>query len=84
MGIYRINGTFKDFPLYKQDGGEHYIYFDGSAWKIGARIGHSYGWLMSKEQTNLDCNLGWEYLLDNGEWSSKDKTLTVEPIKGNY
>ena len=40
-------GTYNGKPLYKQDGGEHYLYYNRelSTWMVGPQVGKNYGWL---------------------------------------
>ncbi len=50
LGVYRmVKVRNDDRPVYKQDGGEHYLYFHETytVWMVGARPGHDYGWLRS-------------------------------------
>merc|ERR1719361_336306 len=69
LGVYRMVDSHHDRPVYKQDGGENYIYYSRSskAWFVGTVVGHPYGWLRngSKEASEQgwvpDLPGGWEY-----------------------
>ena len=47
LGVYRMIDSYNDRPVYKQDGGENYIYYSAAScsWLVGAVVGHQYGWL---------------------------------------
>ncbi len=52
MGVYRLIGRYDNRPLYKQDGGEHYLYHNKTfgAWMVGPQIGKNYGWLRKQRE----------------------------------
>lgn len=98
MGVYRLIDTFNDHPLYKQDGGEHYLYYHKSleAWMVGPQVGRNYGWIRNAEKGQKqgrllpqDLQSGWQYQPltceggeGNSKWMSDDHTLKVEPLRG--
>ena len=47
LGVYRMIDSYNERPVYKQDGGENYIYYSAAScsWLVGAVVGHQYGWL---------------------------------------
>ena len=60
LGVYRMVDSYNERPVYKQDGGENYIYYRWArslawtdsctsaascSWLVGAVVGHQYGWL---------------------------------------
>jgi len=61
--------SYNDRPVYKQEGGENYIYYSATScsWLVGTVIGHQYGWLRnqsdnaSKSRWLPDLSSGWEY-----------------------
>jgi len=69
LGVYRMVDSYNDRPVYKQDGGENYIYYSSmsNTWFVGTVVGHQYGWLRngSEEASNKrwlpDLTSGWEY-----------------------
>jgi hypothetical protein len=87
--------SYNDRPVYKQDGGENYIYYSAASnsWLVGTVVGHQYGWLKnSSEQASSkrwipDLRSGWEYrpLVRSGEirdtWLSDDGTMRIESLR---
>jgi len=69
LGVYRMVDTYSDRPVYKQDGGENYIYYSSasSSWLVGTVVGHEHAWLRntSEEAPSTrwvpDLQAGWEY-----------------------
>ena len=47
LGVYRMVDSHHDRPVYKQGGGENYIYYSraSKSWFVGTVVGHPYGWL---------------------------------------
>ena len=47
LGVYRMADSHCDRPVYKQDGGENYIYYSNisGSWLVGTVVGHQYAWL---------------------------------------
>ena len=47
LGVYRVVDTYCDKPVYKQDGGENYIYYSSASasWLVGTVVGHQHAWL---------------------------------------
>ncbi len=47
LGVYRMVDFKHGKPVYKQDGGEHFLYFqrDVRAWMVGTKMGHKFGWV---------------------------------------
>jgi len=94
MGVYRMIDQYNDKPAYKQDGGEHYMFFNAklSCWMVGSRVGQNYGWMRneSKNQNDKlipDMTTGWHYqpLAQEGnieaKWMDDDQTLRVEALR---
>merc|ERR1719348_2653557 len=69
LGVYRMVDSYNDRPVYKQDGGENYIYFSSvsNTWFVGTVVGHQYGWLRNGSEAASsrrwlpDLKSGWEY-----------------------
>jgi len=69
LGVYRMVDSYNDRPVYKQDGGENYIYYSSmsNTWFVGTVVGHQYGWLRngssaaSSKRWLPDLSSGWEY-----------------------
>eukprot|EP00092_Neocalanus_flemingeri_P038985 GFUD01042439.1.p1 GENE.GFUD01042439.1~~GFUD01042439.1.p1 ORF type:complete len:1369 (+),score=525.37 GFUD01042439.1:46-4152(+) len=69
LGVYRMVDTYNDRPVYKQEGGENYIYYScaSSSWLVGTVVGHQYGWLRNSSTAASstrwlpDLSSGWEY-----------------------
>ena len=83
LGVYRMVDSYNDRPVYKQDGGENYIYYSSASWLVGTVVGHSYGWLRNTGSARWlpDMSTGWEYTVQ-GSWLSDDGTLRIEPLQG--
>jgi hypothetical protein len=97
LGVYRMMDSYNDRPVYKQDGGENYIYYSAASntWFVGTVVGHQYGWLRngSEEATSRrwipDLRTGWEYRplvrsaasIGHNTWLSDDGTLRIESLK---
>merc|ERR1711892_260848 len=95
LGVYRMVDSYNDRPVYKQDGGENYIYYSSASasWCVGTVVGHQYCWLRngstaaSSARWLPDLSTGWEYRpLTRGEdslssWQSDDGTLRVESLR---
>ena len=52
LGVYRMVDTYSDRPVYKQDGGENYIYYSSatSSWLVGTVVGHEHAWLRNTSE----------------------------------
>merc|ERR1719348_1697511 len=52
LGVYRMVDSYNDRPVYKQDGGENYIYYSSTSntWFVGTVVGHQYGWLRNSTE----------------------------------
>eukprot|EP00092_Neocalanus_flemingeri_P000845 GFUD01000902.1.p1 GENE.GFUD01000902.1~~GFUD01000902.1.p1 ORF type:complete len:1362 (-),score=529.35 GFUD01000902.1:116-4201(-) len=69
LGVYRMVDTYNDRPVYKQEGGENYIYYSSasSSWLVGTVVGHQYGWLRNSSTAASSARWlpdlvgGWEY-----------------------
>lgn len=69
LGVYRMVDSYNDRPVYKQEGGENYIYYSSAScsWLVGTVIGHQYGWLRNQSDSAAasrwlpDLSSGWEY-----------------------
>merc|ERR1711902_133275 len=93
LGVYRMVDSYNDRPVYKQDGGENYIYYSSSSntWFVGTVVGHQYGWLRNSTENASskrwipDLKSGWEYRplvrsmenLDSNTWHSDDGSLKI-------
>merc|ERR550532_4009970 len=97
LGVYRMVDSYNDRPVYKQDGGENYIYYSSSSntWFVGTVVGHQYGWLRNSSEGARtrrwipDLKSGWEYRplvrtmdnLDSNTWHSDDGSLRIEYLR---
>jgi len=95
LGVYRMVDHYNDRPVYKQDGGENYIYYSAtsSSWLVGTVVGHQYGWLRNGSESAQgkrwipDLETGWEYrpLTRSSElsdtWCTDDGTLRIESLR---
>ena len=47
LGVYRVVDSLNEKPVYKQEGGEHFLYFnaDKQSWMVGTNVGDSYAWI---------------------------------------
>jgi len=95
LGVYRMVDSYNDRPVYKQDGGENYIYYSAASfsWLVGTVVGHQYGWLKNSSSAASsarwlpDLSSGWEYRpLVRGQdsltsWNSDDGTLRIESLR---
>ena len=52
LGVYRMVDSYCERPVYKQDGGENYIYYSSasSSWLVGTVIGHEHAWLRNDSE----------------------------------
>merc|ERR1711983_492720 len=76
LGVYRMVDSYNDRPVYKQDGGENYIYHSSASntWFVGTVVGHQYGW----EYRPLVRTMGH---LDSNSWHSDDGSLRIEYLR---
>jgi len=91
LGVYRMVDSYNDRPVYKQEGGENYIYYSPTptSWLLGTVIGHHYGWLRNNSNMASSTNwlpeltTGWQYrgVGDQECWVSDDTTLRIEAIR---
>merc|ERR1712241_793834 len=97
LGVYRMVDSYNDRPVYKQDGGENYIYYSSASntWFVGTVVGHQYGWLRNSTENASskrwipDLKSGWEYRplvrtldnLDTNSWHSDDGSLRIEYLR---
>merc|ERR1712029_242966 len=97
LGVYRMVDSHGDRPVYKQDGGENYIYYSSTSntWFVGTVVGHQYGWLRNSTENASsrrwipDLKSGWEYRplvrsmenLDSNTWHSDDGSLKIEYLR---
>jgi len=53
LGVYRLTDTLNERPVYKQEGGENYLYYndDKASWMVGTNIGDPYAWIKN-DQSN--------------------------------
>ena len=91
LGLYRLVDSHQERPLYKQDGGENFIFFSpaGPWWVVGTVVGSHYGWLRNcsarASETRWPAGLGsgWQYRDGySGIWREDDLTLRVEALPG--
>jgi len=69
LGVYRMVDSYHDRPVYKQEGGENYIYYSSASasWLVGCVVGQQYGWLRNSSSAAAsarwlpDLRSGWEY-----------------------
>ena len=87
LGLYRLVDSHQTRPLYKQEGGENFIFFSpaGPEWIVGTRVGSQYGWLRNSGQERWPGGLqAWQYRdTVSGLWREDDITLRVEALPGN-
>ena len=95
LGVYRMVDSYNDRPVYKQDGGENFIFFSpggaaGSCWLVGTVVGSQYGWLRNRsEEAELVrwpalLRTGWEFRDGYcGDWRTDDNTLRLQALPGN-
>merc|ERR1719394_1704873 len=97
LGVYRMMDSYNDRPVYKQDGGENYIYYSAASntWFVGTVVGHQYGWLRNGSEAASsnrwipDLSSGWEYrplvrsaaTIGHNTWLSDDGTLRIESLR---
>jgi len=97
LGVYRMVDSYNDRPVYKQDGGENYIYYSSTSetWFVGTVVGHQYGWLRNSTEDSKnkrwipDLKSGWEYRplvrstdnLQKNTWHSDDGSLRIEYLR---
>jgi len=97
LGVYRMVDSYNDRPVYKQDGGENYIYYSctSNTWFVGTVVGHQYGWLKNSSEGAAakrwipDLRTGWEYRplvrssdpLSSNTWLSDDGSLRIESLR---
>ena len=91
LGVYRLVDSHQDRPLYKQDGGENFIFFSpaGPWWVVGTTVGSHYGWIRNCSAraagARWPAGLGssWQYRDGySGTWREDDLTLRVEALPG--
>jgi len=97
LGVYRMVDSYNERPVYKQDGGENYIYYSSTSetWFVGTVVGHQYGWLRNSTEDSKnkrwipDLKSGWEYRplvrstdnLQGNTWHSDDGSLRIEYLR---
>lgn len=95
LGVYRMVDSYCERPVYKQDGGENYIYYSSasSSWLVGTVVGHEHAWLRNDSEGAPstrwvpDLQAGWEYRplvrscfdLPNSS-TSQDGTFRIEAL----
>jgi len=83
LGVYRLTGTHNNHPLYKQDGGENYIFHYANWWIVGTVVGMPHGWLRTNFTGHWlpDNSNGWQYRTPWQEgWMEDDQTLRIEAL----
>ena len=90
LGIYRKVNTFNGRPAFKQDGGEHYLFYfeekkaDGKTkriWQVGTTCGNDFGWIRSKGKVSSDVSSpdqhkNWEFKPITRRMSELDRART--------
>jgi len=53
LGVYRLIDSLNDRPVYKQEGGENYLYYCSakSSWMVGTNVGDSYAWIKHSDRS---------------------------------
>merc|ERR1719167_2142561 len=54
LGVYRLIDSLNDRPVYKQEGGENYLYYcqAKSSWMVGTNVGDSYAWIKHSDRSS--------------------------------
>ena len=54
LGVYRLIDSLNDRPVYKQEGGENYLYYNEakSSWMVGTNVGDSYAWIKHSDRSS--------------------------------
>ena len=54
LGVYRMIDSYNDRPVYKQEGGENYLYYcqAKSSWMVGTNVGDSYAWIKHSDRSS--------------------------------
>ena len=88
LGLYRLVDCHQERPLYKQEGGENFIYYSpgGPCWLVGTVVGSQYAWLRNSNtrgELRWPAGLGWQYRDgQSGSWREDDVTLRIEALPG--
>ena len=93
LGVYRLVDSHQARPLYKQDGGENFIFFSpgGPWWMVGTVVGSQYGWLRNSSSSlgpgearwPADLEEGWQYRDGtSGHWREDDVSLRIQALPG--
>ena len=96
MGVYRVVDHWEERPLYRQDDGDHFLYWNARhvCWMVGSKPGSDFGWIRNDTPDQArthhipDLQSGWLYQplaredhMD-AHWKSDDNTLHVEILRG--
>ena len=78
LGVYRMVGDFNNKPLYKQDEGENYLYYQNKTWLVGPKLNVSHaGASSSGDVSSCFTDYAWMKLdggKSDGESSSSDES----------
>jgi hypothetical protein len=66
LGVYRIVGDYNGKPLYKQDEGENYLYYQKKTWLVGPHLGVSHAGAHSGQHSSCFTDYAW-MKLDGGK-----------------
>ena len=91
LGVYRLVDSHQARPLYKQDGGENFIFFSPAppSWVVGTVVGSQYGWLRNisaragEARWPGSLEQGWQYRDSlSATWREDDVTLRIQALPG--
>ena len=66
LGVYRMVGDFNKKPLYKQDEGENYLYYQNKTWLVGPKLNVSHAGAHSGDNSSCFNDYAW-MKLDGGK-----------------
>jgi len=66
LGVYRMAGDYNGKPLYKQDEGENYLYYQNKTWLVGPKLGVSHAGAHSGQDSTWFSDYAW-MKLDGGK-----------------
>merc|ERR1712136_449382 len=66
LGVYRMVGDFNKKPLYKQDEGENYLYYQNKTWLVGPKLNVSHAGAHSGDNSSCFNDYAW-VKLDGGK-----------------
>ena len=80
FGVYQCMGFLNGHPVYKQDGGQNYIYFyeNQGRWLVGPKVDCSYAWIRSKvEDLDSSHSSGFPDSLSESDSESMGSNLSL-------